>query len=281
MLDDRTVVVTGGSLGVGRAIALEAAGRGARVVLAARHEGPLRDCLRDLPPVSGGEHLWQVVDVADPASVEAFATWCGQRLERLDGLINSAGVYGPIGRLEDISVEEFLKALRVNLVGTVHMTQVLLPLLRRSRRGKVVNLSGGGAASPFPRYSAYACSKVAVARFTENLAHEYPELDVNCLAPGFVVTRLHQETLAAGPERAGQAFFEKTRQEVAGGGVPARRAAELACFLLSPQSDGISGRFLAAPWDPWEDPGFQERLRREPHLATLRRIDDRGFTARP
>jgi NAD(P)-dependent dehydrogenase (short-subunit alcohol dehydrogenase family) len=272
-MHDKTVVVTGASMGIGLAIAQEAATRGARLVLVARTESALEQALSQL--VDCQRHCFIVCDVAQQSQVEAL----GQRLENefgtVDGLVNSAGIYGPIGRLTDLDMERVKEAFDINFFGTLRVCQRLLPLL--TERKKIVNLAGGGAASPFANYTAYACSKSALVRFTENLALEYPELDVNCLAPGFVLTRFHEQTLAAGPDRCGQAFYEQTQKQYESGGVSPKAAAELTCFLLSQESNGISGKFIAAPWDPWKEPDFQERLRSSKHFATLRRIDDRNF----
>ncbi len=91
---------------------------------------------------------------------------------------------------------------------------------------------------------------------------------------------MHDGTMAAGAEAAGEDYFEKTRRSLAEGGVPASRAAALAAFLLSEAADGITGKLLSAQWDPWQDAGFRERLSGEPDLATLRRIDDQFFVTR-
>ena len=116
-------------------------------------------------------------------------------------------------------------------------------------------------------------------RFTENFAIELQEesFDINCVAPGFVATRLHKETLEAGEKRVGNSFFENTKQQLEKGGVSPEIAANLTVFLLSEESDGITGKFISAPWDPWGDKGFQDLLRNEKDYATLRRIDNKTF----
>lgn len=274
-LKDRTIIVTGGSLGIGQAIALEAATQGARVIIAARQQGPLvttLDKLREVSPDAG--HDYKLLDVGKEASVTRFAKWCRLNLKSVDGLVNSAGIYGPIGPLGELSLDDFADTLRINLMGTVHMCQALLPqLLKSPVRPKIVNMAGGGAARAFPRYSAYACSKVAVCRFTENLSMEYPKVDANCIAPGFVLTRMHQQTLEAGPEKASD-FYQTTKDNMAEGGISPEKAAKLACFLLGPKSDGITGRFLSAPSDPWSDEKWLKKLKNDANLARLRRVKE-------
>ena len=116
-------------------------------------------------------------------------------------------------------------------------------------------------------------------RFTENLALELAgdSVEVNCVAPGFVITRLHQQTLDAGSEAAGRDFLETTRKQIESGGVSPEKAAELTVFLLSEKSNGITGKFISAPWDPWSEQEFQSLLRTDKDIATLRRIDRKTF----
>jgi NAD(P)-dependent dehydrogenase (short-subunit alcohol dehydrogenase family) len=152
-----------------------------------------------------------------------------------------------------------------------------MPRLRRVG-GRAVTLSGGGATSPLPRYDAYAASKAAVVRLTENVA-AVRDVAINCVAPGFVATRMHDGTLRAGPEAAGDAYYERTCAQLAQGGYPATEAAELICFLLSDAAAGISGRLISAQWDPWREPAFRDKLRADKSLGTLRRIDDQFFTS--
>src|SRR6185436_20968340 len=111
-------------------------------------------------------------------------------------------------------------------------------------------LSGGGATNPLPRISAYAASKAAVVRFAETLAEELRDahVDVNAIAPGPLNTRLLDEVLTAGPEKVGAGFYERSLKQKEQGGAPLERGAELAVFLGSAASDGITGKLLSALW---------------------------------
>jgi NAD(P)-dependent dehydrogenase (short-subunit alcohol dehydrogenase family) len=271
-LSERRAVVTGGSRGIGLAVACALAERGWRVVLVAREHAALELALGEL---AGHGHEAIALDVADEL---AWRKLTG-RLDDLEGLVCAAGVIDPVGPIGSYSAADFRRTLDVNVVGTLLAIQTCLPALR-ARRGAIATFSGGGATAPLPRYDAYAASKAAVARLTENLAVEleHDDVRVNCIAPGFVVTDIHRATLAAGPEVAGEDFYERTRVEIARGGVPASEAADLACLLLERDPDAeFTGRLISAQWDPWRDPGFRRRLADEPSLATLRRIDDMFF----
>lgn len=279
VLDSKVVVITGGSLGIGREIAKKCASEGATVIIAARGEKDLIKTLNELNKIADTPHQFYAVDVGKSEEVKGFAHFCSEQFSEIHGLVNCAGVYGPIGKTTKVNMDEFSAAIQTNFLGTVFMCHAFAHLLRSKTRKKIVNYSGGGAAGPFPRFSAYATSKAAIVRFTENLALELSGegFDVNCIAPGFVATRLHQDTLEAGPELATESFFENTKKQIESGGVPPEKAAVLTSFLLSDASDGITGKFLSAPWDPWQEKEFQNRLRTDKDFATLRRIDDKTF----
>jgi 3-oxoacyl-[acyl-carrier protein] reductase len=197
----------------------------------------------------------------------------------LDGLVTAAGVLGPVGSLDAVAPGEFARAIAINLIGTALALHHALPRLRATG-GRAVTFSGGGGTSALARYDAYAASKAGVVRLTENVAAD-GAIEVNCVAPGFVATRMHEGTLTAGPEAAGTAYFERTRQHLARGGFPAAEAANLVAFLVGPDASGITGRLISAQWDPWHDEAFRARLRQDPDLARLRRIDEQFFVRRP
>jgi NAD(P)-dependent dehydrogenase (short-subunit alcohol dehydrogenase family) len=162
----------------------------------------------------------------------------------------------------------------VNLFGSVLCCRAVLPHFRANGYGKVIQLSGGGATSPLPRLSAYAASKAAVVRFAETLAEELrgTGIDVNAIAPGALNTRLLDEVLDAGPEVVGDSFYERALEQRSSGGTPLDLATSLAVFLGSEESDGITGKLISAPWDPWQEfPAHADDLS-STDVYTLRRI---------
>jgi 3-oxoacyl-[acyl-carrier protein] reductase len=266
------VLVTGGSKGIGAAVSRRLAADGWRVTVAARGRDAIDATVAGL---DGDGHDGLVLDVGDPAAWEAAAP----ALDDLDAVVCVAGTIGPIGPATAVDPGAFATALRVNVLGTWLAARATRPSLERSD-GALVAFSGGGATGPFARFDAYAASKVAVVRVTENLAAD--GLRANAVAPGFVLTEMQDDVAAAGRDVVGERYFDKVQEAVAnGGGEPPELAAGLVAFLVSDASRGISGKLLSARWDPWEDPAFQERLRTEPDLATLRRIDDQFFTTTP
>ena len=270
-LTGRLVLVTGGSRGIGLESARALARRGARLVLVARGAVGLEEATASLP---GGEHSWRAFDVSDE---DAWSRHLGD-VDELAGLVTAAAVLEPVGLIGAYPPSAFRRTVEINLLGTQLAVHSCLPALRAGR-GSIVTFGGGGATSPLPHYDAYASSKAAVARLTENLACALaPEgIRVNCVAPGFVTTSIHEATLAAGPSAAGEDYYERTRQEIAGGGFPAGEAADLVCLLL--EGVPFTGKLVSAKWDPWRDREFQERIASDRDLATVRRVDGKVFAA--
>jgi 3-oxoacyl-[acyl-carrier protein] reductase len=248
--------------------------RGWRVILLAREQQALERTREEL---LGEGHEALAMDVADEAAWQRSIP----RLGEIQGLVCAAGRLDPVGPIGSYDVADFRRTLEVNVIGTLlAVNACLLPL--STNHGAIVTFSGGGATAPLPRYDAYAASKAAVARLSENLAVELRGrgVRVNCVAPGFVATDIHQRTLAAGPELAGGEYFERTRAELERGGLPASEAAELVCRLLEGDPDApFTGKLISAQWDPWREASFRRRLADEPDLATLRRIDGALFVA--
>jgi NAD(P)-dependent dehydrogenase (short-subunit alcohol dehydrogenase family) len=222
----------------------------------------------------------QVADVSNPHEVHALVQSAVAQFPDLSILVNNAGIYGPKGPIEDVDWDAWVHAIAINLMGSVLPVRALVPQFKRIGYGKVVQLSGGGATSPLPGLSAYAASKAAVVRFAETLALELRahHVDVNAVAPGAMNTRMLDEVLQAGPERVGEAYYQRALEQQRSGGAPLEHGARLAVWLASPASDGISGKLISAVWDPWHElPGHREEL--DSDIYTLRRIvpADRGL----
>lgn len=275
-LESETVVVTGAGRGIGEAVARAFARAGAHLVLFARTGAEVERVAHEAEK-HGVQALALTGDVSRCADVERLAAVAVKKFGRIGVLINAAGVYGPIGPLVENDMEEWVRAIEINLLGTVFCLRAVLPHMVRQRKGVVVNFSGGGAVTPFPRFSAYGASKAAVVRLTETVAEEVKPFGVrvNTIAPGAVNTRLLEQVLAAG-ERSGAEFYAKSLAQKSSGGTPPERAAELAVFLASPVAEGVTGRLISAVWDDWKSLPAQPL--NGSALFTLRRIDGRKFT---
>src|SRR4029077_8258329 len=144
------------------------------------------------------------------------------------------------------------ETVEVNLIGVVHTCQAVLPQMIENRSGKIIVLSGGGAAYARPNFSAYAASKAAVVRLVETLAEEVRDknIQVNCMAPGGTYTSMTDEILNAG-EKVGQKEIDDAEQVRLTGGVAPSKQVELAMFLASDRSNHISGKLIHVN-DDWK-----------------------------
>lgn len=280
-LTGRTAIITGASLGLGAAIAEQFAAAGASLMLCARNASELEAQRSRIASAYPAIRLFaHRADVASRSEIDALFAAAVGAFGKLDILVNNAGVYGPMGSIEAVDWNEWVDAVTINLMGTVYCSRKAIELFKPNRYGKIVNLSGGGATSPLPGISAYAASKTAVVRFTETLALEVKNagIDVNAVAPGALATRLLDQLLAAGPERVGIMMFERMKKIKAEGGAPLSIGAALCVYLASAESDGLTGRLIAAQWDPWP---FTDEIKNKittSDIYTLRRIvpADRG-----
>jgi 3-oxoacyl-[acyl-carrier protein] reductase len=225
---------------------------------------------------------WRPTDVTDRSAVNTTVQQAIDGLGGLHILVNNAGVYGPFGPIEDSDWTEWVRAIEINLFGSVIPIRAVLPHFKAQRYGKIIQLSGGGATNPLPRISAYAASKAAIARLTETVAEECrnDRIDANAIAPGALNTRLLDEVLAAGPDKVGAEFYARAVRQKQDGGVALSHGTDLAVFLASPASDGITGRLISALWDDWA--GWPKHLAEldSSDAYKLRRITgrERGFS---
>jgi 3-oxoacyl-[acyl-carrier protein] reductase len=282
-LAGKQAIITGANQGLGLEIARKFVSAGADVMLCARNEARLDDACAELKLMAASNQ--KIVTQAADVSLESDAYEVVQKTLALLGgchiLINNAGVYGPMGEIESVDWQDWKRTIEVNVYGSVLMSRALLPHFKAQRYGKLIQISGGGATNPLPRISAYAASKAAIVRYAETLALEVNEkgIDVNCIAPGALNTRMLDEVLQVGPDKVGQAFYERAVKQKEVGGTSLTKGAELAVFLASGASDGITGKLISAVWDNWEQwPQYLDQLAQS-DVYTLRRITgkDRGF----
>jgi NAD(P)-dependent dehydrogenase (short-subunit alcohol dehydrogenase family) len=283
ILNGRSSIITGASQGFGYEVARHYVMAGANVALCARDKGALERVAAELRSLAGPHQIVVTIpaDVSKPEDVERVFRTSLEAFTDVQILVNNAGVYGPKGPLEEIDWNDWVRAIEINLYGSVLMCRAVLTHFKQRRYGKILQLSGGGATSPLPRISAYAASKAAIVRLAETLAEEVREfhIDVNSIAPGALNTRLLDEVLQAGPAKVGRDFYQKALEQKAGGGAPLSKGADLAVFLGSTASDGITGKLLSAIWDPWANLAEHSEQLAKSDVYTLRRIvpRDRGL----
>lgn len=268
------LVLTGSSTGIGRALAEHLLSRGHQVW------GLARSDQSDFAAKQPGFRCSRC-DVAVWEQIARAAAEVGSAWPHVDGLIACAGLQGEVGPAHRADPANWSATVRANLDGTFYAFRAFhAQLALAPRRAKVVAFSGGGATKPRANFSAYGVAKTGVVRLVETLAEELRDqrIDLNSIAPGAINTRLTDEVLALGPEVVGPAEFAAAQKQKASGGASLAKVAGLVDWLLSPASDGISGRLLAAPWDPWATLNAHTADLAASDIYTLRRIlpEERG-----
>ena len=212
-LSNLVALVTGSSQGLGRKIAEEFVREGAHVAICARDGKLIKSTGEELERLASNDQriLTGICDISSAEQVEKLFSEIEHSLGGIDVLVNNAGIYGPKGPSDTVDFTSWRRAIEINLFGTFLPARLAIRHMKQKGRGKIINLSGGGATSPMPRISAYAASKAAVVRLTETLAEELREfsIDVNAVAPGALNTRLLDEILEAGPDAVGTHFSRK------------------------------------------------------------------------
>ena len=274
-------LITGGSQGLGKTIAEHFLLEGANVVICARNQNELFATQDELTKKFPTQKIFaKTCDVSDESQVNELVAYALNNLGSVDALVLNAGIYGPMGPTESVSLEEWRRTIEINLFGVLLPCRSLIPHFKNAKKGKIVVLSGGGATNPMPNISSYAASKAAVIRLMETLAEELKpyQVDVNAIAPGALKTRLLDEVIAAGPDKVGSVIFEKNMNWKENGAVPLELGAQLAVYLASEDSDGITGKLISAQWDPWKELQSHRETLANSDIYCLRRIvpEDRG-----
>src|SRR6476469_196911 len=264
-LKGKGVLITGAGRGIGKRLAIGFAAAGARVGLLARSQ-PELDLAKLEIEHAGGAALRIRADVRDFEQMCAAADRMRAVFGGVQILIAAAAVQGPIGPLVEVKPKQWAETVEINLVGVMHACRAVLPQMIERRSGKIIIVSGGGAANPRPGFSTYATAKAGLVRMAETLDEEVRgfNVQVNCLAPGPSYTHMTDEILHAG-DRAGPKEIEDAEHVRLTGGIAPEKQIQLAMFLASARSNHISGKLIHVN-DDWR------RLEREnanPQLFTL------------
>ncbi|MBL8805842.1 MAG: SDR family oxidoreductase [Rhodospirillales bacterium] len=247
---DLRVLVTAGAAGIGRAIAGAFAAAGARVAVCDIDDAALAEFRQELPGHAAFE-----CDVSDEREVDELFGDVSGKLGGLDVLVNNAGVAGPTGPAESLSLKDWRRTLEVNIDSQFLCARRAIPMLRASGGGTIVNLSSAAGKFGFAHRTPYSASKWAVVGFTKSLAIELgpDNIRVNAILPGAVDGPRIRRVIDAKARSKGVpvADMEKlyTRQASLGRMVDADDIARMAVFLAGPGGRNVSGQALSIDGD--------------------------------
>jgi NADP-dependent 3-hydroxy acid dehydrogenase YdfG len=188
-IQNKVVIITGASSGLGEATARRLAASGAKLMLAARRQDQLKDLVEGIGE-SGGTATYRVTDVTDRDQVEALAKETLIVYDRIDVLINNAGLM-PLSPLDEIKVEEWDRMIDVNIKGVLYGIAAVLPTMRQQKSGHIINLSSVAGHQVFAGSTVYCATKYAVRAISEGLRLESNgEIRSTNISPGAVATEL-------------------------------------------------------------------------------------------
>jgi 3-oxoacyl-[acyl-carrier protein] reductase len=194
-LKGKTAVVTGGTKGIGRAIAEALVREGVNVCIGARHEDEVQQAVGELGDAGAGGVAGAVCDVRDEEAVRALLAHAGAEFGGVDVLVNNAGI-GLFGRVEEMSPADFRAVLETNLFGVFYCCHAALPLLKQRGGGYIINISSLAGTNAHPQMAAYNASKFALNGFSEALMQEvrHDNIKVSYVMPGTVNTHFGGDT---------------------------------------------------------------------------------------
>ena len=272
---NKNVIITGGTVGFGKALAEKFLSEGANVSICSRNEQQLFDTQSELLSKFPNQIiLVKKCDVSIEKDVKEFIAYSLDTFKTIHVLILNAGVYGPMGPIETVSLDEWRKSIDINLFGVLLPCRELIPHFKQNKYGKIIVLSGGGATNPMPNLSSYATAKAAVVRLVETLSKELSSynVDINAIAPGAMSTRMIEQVIDAGPEIVGDEFFKKNQNWKQNGATSMELGTNLTVYLSSDDSNGVTGKLISAQWDDWKNFGNHLNDLQNSDIYTIRRI---------
>jgi NAD(P)-dependent dehydrogenase (short-subunit alcohol dehydrogenase family) len=252
-LKGKTAIVTGGSRGIGKAVARELATEGARVVIASRTRDALEAAARELSKETGATVLPIPVDTTDDASVKTMVQQARQALGHIDILVNSAapaGGQGPAPRATEFKADQYREQMDVKVMGYLRCAQEVAPIMRAQGWGRIINIGGLAARSSGAPLT--TLRNVSVAALTKDLADELGQYGINVTVvhPGATRTERTPALIAQMARSQGISEQDAERRMAEGNSirhlVDAREIAYVVAFLASPRSIAINGDAIAA-----------------------------------
>jgi NADP-dependent 3-hydroxy acid dehydrogenase YdfG len=236
----KTIVITGGSSGMGAAAARHLASEGANVVVAARRVEKLEALVAEITQ-AGGQAMAVAVDVTRREDVQTLVDAAVKKFGRIDVLINNAGVM-PLSPLERLKVEEWDQMIDVNLRGVLHGIAAALPYMKEQKAGQIINTASVAGHKLFPTAAVYCATKFAVRALSEGLRQEVKPYNIRTtiVSPGAVSTELLDHISEQDVRSANEDYVGKV-------GIPAESFARVVAFAISQPEDVDVNEILFRP----------------------------------
>jgi len=237
-IQDKVIVITGASSGIGEATARLLAERGAKVVLGARRTERLAVIAEEING-SGGHAQFRALDVTDQQDVQRFVDFAVEHYGRVDVLVNNAGVM-PLSRLDALKVDEWNRMIDVNIRGVLHGIAASLPLMQRQRAGQIINIASIGAYAVSPTAAVYCATKYAVRAISEGLRQEVGgDIRVTVIAPGVTESELAESI----SDEGGRAEMKSFRNIA----IPAEAIARAIAYAVEQPADVDVSELIVRP----------------------------------
>ncbi len=215
-------------------------------------------------------------DVSKKKEVIQLRNKISKYTKKIDIMINCAADIGSIGNIKKCNSEEWIASIKNNFLSVFFTSKFFLDMILLSKKKSIFNFSGGGAFDKFDNFSSYAISKTAVVRFTECIASEFKDLNVFCIAPGFISTNIHKK-IFSNKKLTGTKYlnFLKKKFDTKKNNKAMEKVYKCILFLLTKKGSKLSGRTISVNFDPWDDEKFLKDLDKflKTDLYKMRRIN--------
>ncbi len=272
--NNQTIIITGANSGLGLRISLFFIQKNYELVLCSRKLTNIKKILKKHKDINYKKIHFVESDISKKKDINKIKNIIKKKLNNnVDVLINNASIIGPIGAFSDNKINDWIKTINTNLIGSAMMTLLVIPFFKKKKRGKIIQIAGGGASGPFPNFSSYASSKAGIVRFMETISKELEKynIDVNCVAPGILNTNMQKKVIKAGSKRIGADYYKKISKNINKNN-DFNKPINLIEFLISDKSNGITGKLISAVWDNWQIFSKNKKKLKKTDVFTLRRI---------
>jgi NADP-dependent 3-hydroxy acid dehydrogenase YdfG len=237
-VENKVIVITGASSGIGAATAKLLAKHGARVVLGARRSDRLEAIAKEIH-AEGGIAEYQTLDVTQRSQLEAIVQFAQSKFGRVDVLINNAGVM-PLSALDQLKVDEWERMIDVNIKGVLYGIAAALPVMKAQKAGQIINLSSIGGHTVSPTAAVYCATKFAVGAISEGLRQEVGgDIRVTVISPGVTESEL-ADSISDEAAKKGMQEFRKVS-------IPAQAIARTILFAIEQPDDVDISEIIVRP----------------------------------